>query len=82
MKLILFLLSFIFLPLLANSSTILQLEINGAIGPASSAYLKDGINKATQINSKFVLIKLDTLEKLKNISAFLNLIIKVKPIKE
>ena len=60
MKHLLFLLALIFLPLLSSSSTIIQLEINGAIGPASSAYLKDGITTAIDKNSQLILIKLDT----------------------
>ena len=47
-------------PLFAASSTVVELEIKGAIGPASSEYLKDGINSAIKQNAQMVLVKLDT----------------------
>ncbi len=60
MKSLLLLLYFILLPLFATSSTILELEIKGAIGPASSDYLKSAIATASDKNAPMVLIKLDT----------------------
>jgi membrane-bound serine protease (ClpP class) len=57
----LFLLLFLtLLPLLAAPSTILELEIKGAIGPASSEYLKSAIAEALHKNAQMVLVKLDT----------------------
>ena len=57
----LFLLLFLMLsPLFAVSSVVMELDINGAIGPASSQYLKDGIAIATKENAQMVLVKLDT----------------------
>jgi membrane-bound serine protease (ClpP class) len=48
------------LPLIANNSTILKLEIKGTIGPASSDYLKKGMEAAHSQNAQFLLIELDT----------------------
>ncbi|MEN8173951.1 MAG: nodulation protein NfeD, partial [Chloroflexota bacterium] len=60
MKRLLFLLLITFLPLFASTSTIMKLEIKGAIGPASSKYLKEGMSAAVRQNSLMVLIELDT----------------------
>jgi len=60
MKRLLFLLFLIILPLLATTPTIIKLEIKGAIGPASSKYLKDGMEVAVLQNAQMVLIELDT----------------------
>ena len=60
MKRILFLLLITFLPLFASTSTIMKLEITGAIGPASSKYLKEGMEAATRQNAEILLIELDT----------------------
>jgi membrane-bound serine protease (ClpP class) len=60
MKRILFLLLITFLPLFASTSTIMKLEIKGAIGPASSKYLKEGMEAATRQNAEILLIELDT----------------------
>jgi len=60
MKRLLFLLLITFLPLLANSSKVVKLEIKGAIGPASSNYLKEGMSAALDVNAQMVLIELDT----------------------
>lgn len=46
--------------LLYSSSTFLELQIKGVIGPASSEYLKNGVQKALTQNAKGVLITLDT----------------------
>ncbi len=60
MKRILFLVLMTFLPLYAATSTIIKLEIKGTIGPASSSYLKEGIEVAVQQNAQMILIELDT----------------------
>jgi membrane-bound serine protease (ClpP class) len=60
MKRLLFLLLITFLPLLASTSTIIKLEIKGAIGPASSNYLKEGMAAAVRQNADILLIELDT----------------------
>jgi len=60
MKRLLFLLLMTFLPLFASTSTIMKLEIKGAIGPASSNYLKEGMAAAVSQNAQMILIELDT----------------------
>ena len=60
MKRLLFLLFMTFLPLFASTSTIMKLEIKGAIGPASSSYLKEGMTAAVDQNAQMMLIELDT----------------------
>ena len=60
MKRLLFLLLITFLPLLASTSTIMKLEIKGAIGPASSIYLKVGMEAALHHHAQIILIELDT----------------------
>lgn len=47
-------------PLFAAPSTVVELEIKGAIGPASSEYLKNGIDSAIKQDAQMVLVKLDT----------------------
>lgn len=51
---------FIFLSLSAATSTVVRLEIRGAIGPASSEYLKEGMVFAKDKDAQSVLIELDT----------------------
>jgi membrane-bound serine protease (ClpP class) len=60
MKRLLFLLVMTFLPLFASTSTIIKLEIKGAIGPASSYYLKEAMADALRQNAQMMLIELDT----------------------
>lgn len=60
MKRLLFLLLVAFLPLFASTTTIMKLEIKGAIGPASSKYLKEGMEAAVLQNAQMILIELDT----------------------
>lgn len=60
MKRILFWLLLTFLPLIATASTILNLEIKGAIGPASSSYLKAAMAAAADQNARMIVIELDT----------------------
>jgi membrane-bound serine protease (ClpP class) len=60
MKLFFILFFILSLKLLANNSSVVKLEIKGAIGPASSSYLKDGIAFAKSKNSHIILIELDT----------------------
>ncbi|MDX1809690.1 MAG: nodulation protein NfeD [Sulfurospirillaceae bacterium] len=57
---LIFLLSIIFSSLFATSSIVVQLDIKGAIGPASSAYLKNGFDMAIRKKAQIVLVKLDT----------------------
>jgi membrane-bound serine protease (ClpP class) len=59
-KRLLILLLLISLELFANISTIIKLEIKGAIGPASSSYFKEGMVYATDKNASMVLLELDT----------------------
>jgi membrane-bound serine protease (ClpP class) len=56
----LFLILFFALSSLFASSTVVELEINGMIGPPSSEYLKDGITTAVNENARVILVKLDT----------------------
>ncbi|MCW8894408.1 nodulation protein NfeD [Sulfurimonas sp.] len=58
--LILTLLLFLSVELLANTSTIIKLQIQGAIGPAGSSYIKEGMAYAAGQNAQAVLIELDT----------------------
>lgn len=55
-----FLLFVIFSSLLAASPLVVKLDINGVIGPASSSFLKNGIEMATRQNAQMILVKLDT----------------------
>lgn len=55
-----FLLLLTFLPLFAEGSLVVKLEIKGAIGPASSEYLKEGMAFARERNAQILLIELDT----------------------
>lgn len=60
MKRLFFYLLITLLPLSLSSATVTKLEIKGAIGPASSYYLKEGMAAALNRNSQMVLIELDT----------------------
>ena len=60
MKRIFFILFLTLLPLLATTSTIVKLEVRGAIGPASSSYLKEGMVYALSKDAQMMLIELDT----------------------
>lgn len=60
MKRLFFLLLLMFFPLFTTASTAIKLEIKGAIGPASSYYLKEGMAAALQQNAQMMLIELDT----------------------
>ena len=60
MKSLFLLLLLILSPLFAASSVVVELGISGAIGPASSAYLKGGIETAVRQNAQMVVVKLDT----------------------
>ena len=60
MKRILFFFLIALLPLLADTTAIMKLEIKGAIGPASSDYLKKGMEAAYSQNAQMVLVELDT----------------------
>ena len=56
----LFLILFFTLSSLFASSTVVELEINGLIGPPSSEYLKNAITTAINEDAKVILVKLDT----------------------
>ena len=60
MKQIRFLLLLILLPLFTTASTVIKLEIKGTIGPATSYYLKEGMEAALLQNAQMMLIELDT----------------------
>ncbi len=60
MKRLLLLLFLMLSPLFATSSIVVELEVKGVIGPASSEYLKGGIETAVREDAKMILIKLDT----------------------
>ncbi|MFT7824774.1 MAG: nodulation protein NfeD [Sulfurimonas sp.] len=60
MKRLLFFLLLFMVPLFSDSSTITKLEIKGAIGPASSNYLKEGMLYAQRQHSGMIVIELDT----------------------
>lgn len=60
MKHLLFLLFIMILPLFSATPMIIKLDVKGAIGPATSKYLKDGISLATSQNTQMILIELDT----------------------
>lgn len=60
MKRLLILLLLLSLELFANTSTIIKLQINGAIGPASSSYIKEGMAYAASKNAQAILLELDT----------------------
>ena len=60
MKRLLLLLFLTLSPLFAASSIVVELEVKGAIGPASSEYLKGGIEKAVNEDAQMILVKLDT----------------------
>lgn len=60
MKRLLLVLTFFFLPLLAVSNTVLELDIKGTIGPASSQYLHNALQKAKEDHAQFILVNLDT----------------------
>ncbi len=55
-----FLLLLTLLPLFAEGSLVVKLDIKGAIGPASSEYLKEGMVFARERNAQILLIELDT----------------------
>ena len=58
---VLFLLTiFCLSPLFAAPSVVMELDIQGAIGPASSGYLKQGIHEATRNKAQLIIVKLDT----------------------
>ncbi len=59
-KRLLFLFLLLLTPLFLTASTIIKLEMKGAIGPASSYYLKEGMDLALSQNAQMVLIELDT----------------------
>ncbi len=60
MKYLLLLLYLTLLPLFAAPPVVLELEISGAIGPASSDYFKSAMVDAEKQNAQIVLVKLDT----------------------
>lgn len=60
MKRLLILFFLIIVELFSSTSTVVRLEMKGAIGPASSSYIKDGIIYSKSVNARIVLIELDT----------------------
>lgn len=56
----LFLILFFTLSSLFASSTVVELELNGLIGPPSSEYLKNAIKTAVNEDARVILVKLDT----------------------
>lgn len=56
----LFLLLLMTLELFATTSMIIKLDIKGAIGPATSSYIKEGMASAIAQDAQMVLIELDT----------------------
>lgn len=60
MKRLLFFLLIITIPLLSNTPLIVKSKIHGAIGPASSKYIKEAIYFAKIKNANMILIELDT----------------------
>ena len=60
MKRLLFFLLLMALPLICATPAIIKIDVKGAIGPATSSYLKNGISFATSQNAQMVLIELDT----------------------
>ncbi len=54
------LLAFVSFPSAANAGTVVELEIEGGIGPATSEYVRSGIEHAEDIGADFVLIRMDT----------------------
>ncbi|NOR58884.1 MAG: nodulation protein NfeD, partial [Sulfurimonas sp.] len=60
MKRLLFLLFLIILPLFSATPTVMKFQINGAIGPATSSYLKEGMASAISYDVQLILIELDT----------------------
>ena len=60
MKRLLLSLFLLVLPLFGSTSTIIKSEIKGAIGPASSYYLKEAMSEALRQNAQMMLIELDT----------------------
>ncbi|WP_373001530.1 nodulation protein NfeD [Sulfurimonas sp.] len=60
MKRLLFLLLLITLSLLASTATIMKFQIKGAVGPATSNYLKEGMASARAYDVQMILIELDT----------------------
>jgi membrane-bound serine protease (ClpP class) len=47
-------------PEAASGGTIIRLELRGAIGPATSAYVLDGLERSVAQNARLVLIEMDT----------------------
>lgn len=57
---LLFLLFLTFMPLLADSFSVVKLEIKGAVGPASSEYFREGMLFARDKNAQMIILELDT----------------------
>lgn len=60
MRLLFFVYFFILIVVPLNAQKILHLKIDNAISPATSKHLFDGIEEAKKINSKLILIELNT----------------------
>ena len=53
-------LSFALLPFLLNAQKVFSIKVDGSINPASSAFIKNAIDKATEENAECLIIKLNT----------------------
>lgn len=60
MKYLLFFLLSITIPSLSSGSTVVKFNINGAIGPATSVYVKEAISFANSKNANMIVIELNT----------------------
>lgn len=57
----LYLFSLIYLwPLFLNAQNIVSIKVDGTINPASAAFIKSGIEKATEVNAECLIIHLNT----------------------
>ena len=54
------LLALVSLPATASAGTIVELQIEGGIGPATAEYVSTGIEHAEETGAEFVLIRMDT----------------------
>jgi len=54
------LLAFLIFPAAHAASSVLQLDIKGAIGPAVSNYVEHGLEQAKQIQAQLVILRMDT----------------------
>lgn len=60
MKKIFFYICFLLLPVLLHAQTIISIKVDGTINPASSAFIKNAIDKAADANAVCLIIHLNT----------------------